>query len=226
MEKQIELKFLYVKASVRVWGKPWNYSAQIRFPYAYMEPVFNNYRLDDVFTPTIEKALETAVSVFKGKYRFLDKVPRQIHQFNFFVHKAKFQKLTHRVINGQRFTFLNSDYVYAISENVDGKKYPKSQFARYNELDIIRALMLINYKDIFQPMHDAGFTFKLISRVIAKNNITPVKKLRLFVDHTNYIINPDQLLYNYIRLPGQEELLQQLVYRHKIITDLKKPNIP
>lgn len=226
MEKKVVLKFLHVTAQVRIIGDEFHYRAVIKFPYAYMEPSFNNFTIDDIFTSSMDKAWEIAYTIFTDKYRFLDKAPRQIHRFNFFLHRARFQKLTHRVINGERFTFLAEDQVYAISENVDGKKYFKSKFQRRSEIAVKEALLFINYPDIFKPMNDAGFNFKLIDRILERYNHTSLAQLRLYNDPIVYLINPSQLVYNYIRLPGKADRLHGLIYYHRIMADLKKPNIP
>lgn len=226
MEKKIELKFLHVRAIVRVRKAGLGYQATIRFPGNYMEYVFNNFVIDQLSATSIDYAMELAVIYFQEKYSFLNKAPRQIHPFNFFLHRARFQKLTYRSFEGEKFTFLAQDQVYAISENVDGKKYFKSKFQRRAEITTQETLLFINYDQIFKPMKAAGFTYKLIERILFKYDTVKVSSLKLFDDPVLYLMPPTAIKPDYIREPGRAQVLQDLIWLHRIYKELNRPRIP
>lgn len=236
MEKKIELKFQHpgpvttkpiIRAIVRVRKAGLGYQATIRFPYAYMEPMFNNFVIDQLSATSMEYALELAVIYFQEKYHFLNKAPRQLHAFNFFLHRARFQKLAYRTFEGERFTFLTDDQVYAISENIDGKKFFKSKFQRRSDVTTKETLLLINYEQIFKPMKAAGFTYKLIDRILNKYDTTKLSSLKLFDDPVRYVISPTVVKPDYIREPGRKLILQNMIWVHRVINRLpNRPHIP
>jgi hypothetical protein len=226
MITKIELRFLHTKALVSLWENESGYTAAIRFPYAVIEPASNNLYVEDILASTREKAAEMALFLFRERYGFLNKIIREIHSFNFFLHKAKFQKLTHRILFDERFTFLNEDYVYAISENVDGKKYFKTKFQRRSEIHTKQALLVINYDEVFKPMRAAGFRYNFIERLLCRYDKTPISKLRLYQDPVKYLIPPAMLKVNYIRDDGKLESFHNLVDLKKTLKPLFKPKLP
>lgn len=226
MEHQFILKFLHIKALVRVRRLGNLYQATIRFPPAYMENRFNNYVIDGIAAPDFNNAVEMAVLMLKERYSFLDKVPREIHRFNFFLHKARFQAYRQRDLEDNRFGFLIQNEVYAISENVDGVKFFKSKFMRYEDVTTLNTLLIINYESIFAPMKAAGFDYKLIERILHKYDTCPLSSLRLFVDTVYYTLPPEYKLNNHVAVPQVEEMFYQNMFLHKAKLAIKGPKIP
>lgn len=226
MEHQFTLKFLHTKGWVRVRRYGNLYQATIRFPVAYMEARFNDYVINGIAAPYLSNAVEMAVLMLKERYAFLDKVPREIHRFNFFLHKATFQAFRQRDLEDNRFGFMIRNEVYAISENVDGVKFFKSKFMRYEDVTTLNTLLIINYETIFNPMKQYGFTYKLIERILHKYDRCPLSSLRLFVDDKFYLLPENFILNNHIAVPEVEEMFYQNMFLHKAKNAIKGPRIP
>lgn len=226
MQQKIELKFLHVKAVVRVRSTGIGYQATIRFPYAYIEARFNNYVIDEIAATSLEYAVEIALFTFKERYNFLNMLPRLIRDALFFVHRAVFQIYRYKIFEDERFGFLMNCQTYAISENVDGKKWFKSKFQRREDLTTRETLLLINFEKIFSPMHNHGFTYKFIERVLNRYDITPLSALKLYNDPIIYLIPQGFVFEDHIAMNVKAESLQNLIYLHKIIKGAKGPHIP
>lgn len=227
METTIILKFLHVKAQVKVWKVGIVFHARITFPYTYIEAVFNNKVIDGISATTIQNACEMAAMMFKERYGFLDKPLRQLHRFNFYVHRAVFQRYVFKTFEDERFGFRLHSHVWAISEKVDGKLWFKSKFQHREELTTLEALITINYQLVLKHMADAGFNYKLIKRVIDKYDTTPLSDLRLFDDKKIVYLLPENVkLVDHVKLPAKEQSLGELLFLHKVTKDLKKPFIP
>lgn len=226
MEHQFTLKFLHTKGWVRVRRLGNLYQATVRFPYAYMEVRFNNYVIDGIAASSISNAIEMAVLMLKERYSFLNKIPREIHPFNFFLHKATFQTFRQRDLEDNRFGFMIRNEVYAISENVDGQKFFKSKFMRYEDVTTLNTLLIINYESIFAPMKEVGFTYKLIERILHKYDTCPLSSLKLFRDDRFYLLPENFILNNHVAVPEVEEMFYQNMFLHKAKRALKGPRIP
>lgn len=226
METKIELKFLHVKARVKVWKAGIVFHARITFPCAYMEPVFNNKVIDGISAVNIQNACEIAAMMFKQRYGFLNTPLRQLHRFNFYVHRAVFQRYVYRTFEDERFGFRVQGQVWAISEKVDGRLWFKSKFQHREELTTRETLLLINYQEIFKFIAAAGFNYKFITRVLDKYDTTPLSDLRMFDDRTLYILPDGMKLPDHVRLPEKQQAMGELMFLHKVTKDLKKPFIP
>lgn len=226
MEHQFTLKFLHTKAWVRVRRYGNLYQSTIRFPVAYMEPQLNDYVIDGIAAPSESNAIEMAVLMLKERYSFLNKVPREIHPFNFFLHKATFQTFRQRDLEDNRFGFMIKNEVYAISENVDGQKFFKSKFMRYEDITTLNTLLIINYESIFAPMKEVGFTYKLIERILHKYDTCPLSSLKLFKDDRFYLLPETFILNNHVAVPQVEEMFYQNMFLHKAKGAIRGPKIP
>jgi hypothetical protein len=215
IHKSFKLKFLHLSARVTTIKDTEGYRAFIVFPKCYMIKGYNNQFLEDIIAASISKACEVAAVHFKQYYSVLDTRMREIGKHNFFIQRMRFRTITDKVIEGNRFTFVSTRHLYAITENVDGEKYPKTKYWTKDTLNTLDAVFFINYEHVLAPMKILGFNSKLAKKLINKHNKVKVKDLRLFDDKRptiDDVIRQPQLL-NYHVIKNREDFHLSMAHR-------------
>ncbi len=196
--KSYVLKFRHITARVTIIEEPGGYLAFIVFPRAYL--VFQRpfyHALPHIIAGSFDYAFEMATVQFKQFYFPLDRPIRLVGEFNFFVERVLFRSAVERIVGDLKLRFVITRQLYAIAENIDGKKYLKTTLATKEETTSYRALFIINLEKVFHPIQMLGFNGKFIGRLLQKHDKLKATQLRvyddgLFVD--DFERNPDWMM--------------------------------
>lgn len=175
------LAFRHIHARVTIIKGDIAFLAFIVFPRAYRAlPGNYHHAIPDIKAETFEEAEVIAGGYYKYFYRALDEPIRLVGTFNFFVERILFRTAVERTVGDFRVQFVITRQFYGISENIDGKKYPKTQFDNRERASTYNALFLINFELVFNPMHLMGFNGKFIHRLLMKHNKVKPTQLKLY----------------------------------------------
>lgn len=182
MNKSFILNFKHLSARCTVLSVGGSYRAFIVFPDCYMAKGYNHYAIPELIAGNISDACQLAAVEFKSLYAALDARISQINNFNFFVSRMRFRTILYRDVLGTRFAFVATRQAYAITENVDGKKWAKTKFVEKELCSTYNALFFINYQTVFHPLHVMGFNSKFIYRLLRKYDVVKAHHLRIWDD--------------------------------------------
>lgn len=199
--KVFDLKFRHINSKVTVVDNGNNFTAFIAFPGAYrFDRGKFRHALPLISARSIGHAYGMAATEFKMFYAALDAPVRLIGSFNFFVQRFLFRTAVERSVGDFKAQFVITRQYYGISENVDGKKYPKSTFYNRENTTSRRALFFINYAEVFYPIHLLGFNDKFIQRLLYKHDKVKANRLRIY-DDGNFVDDLEkvpELLSNHV----------------------------
>jgi hypothetical protein len=215
--KKFNIKFRHISAVVTVWKRKSRYKAYLRFPKCYMQKDAPKIVFDEIIAGNIDNACEMAKMLVLQHYSFLNKKLRGLDPESFVITRSHFRSYIIKPLKDKQFVFTFTKQYYALSENVQGKYYHRSQFVNKEMLSALNCVLFINYDKVISIMNMAGFNYKFINKVLRKCDTVKLSALKQ-VDDGNFkdTVMGLNLSSDDIKLPASKvmfyKLLDQIKY--------------